>query len=65
MPIFFVIKVFKVFRTFLFKIFAFTFSLFKDSAVLPIYNVGVFFFLLPEIAVLFRVFLFFSAKVII
>jgi hypothetical protein len=44
MPWFLIIKVFKVFRTFLFKVFTLTFPFFESSAVLPIYDVGVSFF---------------------
>jgi hypothetical protein len=65
MPWFTIVKVFEIFLAFLFKIFAFIFSLFKDSAVLPVYGVGISFFLLLKIAVLSRVLLFFSAKVIV
>jgi hypothetical protein len=65
MPVLSVIKVFKIFRTFLLKILTFTLPFFENSTVLLIYNVGVFFFLLFEVAILSRVFLFFLTKVII
>jgi hypothetical protein len=62
---FFIIKVFKVFLAFFLEILPFIFSFFKGSAVLPIYGVGVFFLLLFEVAVLPRVLLLFSAKVVV
>jgi hypothetical protein len=61
----FVIEIFKVFRTFFLKIFTLILLFFKGFIVLLVYNVGISFFLLFEVAVLFRVFLFFSAKIII
>jgi hypothetical protein len=44
---------------------AFIFFLFKDFAVLLVYSVGVSPFLLFEVAVFSRVFLFFPAKVVV
>jgi hypothetical protein len=65
MPLFPIIKAFKVFLAFFLKIFAFALSFLKDSAMLLIYGVGISFFLLFEVTVLSRVLLFFSAKIII
>jgi hypothetical protein len=65
MPVLSAIKIFKIFRIFFLKIFAFIFFFFKSFIVLSVYGVGIFSFLLLKIAVFFRVFLFFSAKIII
>jgi hypothetical protein len=51
MPRFLTVKRFKIFLIFFFEILAFIFFFFKGSAVLPIYNVGIFFLLLFEVAV--------------
>jgi len=60
-----IVKVFEVFLTFFLKILTFAFSFLKGSAILPIYGVGILSFLLFEVTVLSRVFLFFSAKIVI
>jgi hypothetical protein len=65
MPRLTIIKAFKVFRTFLFKILALTLSFFEGFTILLVYGVGISPFLLLEIAVFSRVFLLFSAKIII
>jgi hypothetical protein len=65
MPVLSVIKVFKVFRTFFLKILTFILPFLKDFTVLPIHNVGISSLLLFKIAVLSRVLLLFSAKIII
>jgi len=65
MPWFFTIKAFKIFLDFFFKVFSPFLSLLKDSAVLPVYDVGISSFLRLEIAVLSCVLLFFSAEVIV
>jgi hypothetical protein len=65
MPLLFIIKAFKVFLIFFFAGFTLSFPLFEGFAIVLIYDVGVSFFLLPEIAVLARVFLLFSTKIII
>jgi len=62
---FFIIKAFKVLLAFFLKILSLAFSLLKGFAVLPVYSVGISFFLLLEIAVFFRVLLLFSAKVVV
>jgi hypothetical protein len=60
-----IVKVFEVFLTFFLKILPLAFPLFKDFIVLPVHDVGVSLFLLFEVAVLSRVLLFFSAKVVV
>jgi hypothetical protein len=65
MPWFSAIKAFKILLTFFLKILTFILSLLKDSAVLPIYSVGISSLLLLKIAVLSRVLLLFSAKIIV
>jgi hypothetical protein len=65
MPRFSIVKAFKVFLAFPFKVLSLIFSLFKGFAMLSVYSVGIFSFLLFEIAILSRVFLFFSAKIIV
>ena len=65
MPLLLIVKVFKIFRIFFLKVLALTFSFFKGSVMLLIYDVGISPFLLFEVAVLSRIFLFFSAKIII
>jgi hypothetical protein len=65
MPRFSTVKTFKVSLAFFFKILSLALSFFKNSAVLPVYGVGISFFLLLKVAVLSRVFLLSSAKVIV
>jgi hypothetical protein len=65
MPVLSAIKIFKIFRTFFLKILTFTLSFFENFIVLPVYDVGIFSFLLFKIAVFSRVLLFLSVKVII
>jgi hypothetical protein len=65
MPRFFIIKIFKVSLAFLFKIFPLILSLFKGFAILSVYGVRISLFLLFKVAVFSRVFLLFSAKVIV
>jgi hypothetical protein len=65
MPWFFIIKAFKVPLALFLKILFFALSLLKDFAVLLVYGVEISFFLLFEVAVLPRVFLLFSAKIIV
>jgi hypothetical protein len=65
MPLFTVVKAFKVLLTFFLKILAFAFSSLKDFAILPVHSVGVSPSILFKVAVLSRVLLFFSAKIII
>jgi len=62
---FFIVKAFEVFLAFFLKIFSLALFLLKDFVILPVYNVGISFFLLFKIAVLSRVFLLFSAKVVV
>jgi hypothetical protein len=59
------VKAFKVFLDFFFKVLAFVFPFFKNSAILSVYGVKISLFLLLEIAVSPRVLLLFSAKIII
>jgi hypothetical protein len=65
MPFFSVIKIFKVFLAFLFKGLTFSLSLFKGSAILSVYNVGISLSLKFKIAIFTGVFLFSSAKIVI
>jgi hypothetical protein len=62
---FFTVKAFKVFLTLFLKVLPLILPLFKGSTILPVYGVGISLFLLLKIAVLSRVFLLFSAKVIV
>ena len=64
MSLFTAIKIIEILLTF-FKILAFALFSLKGFAILPVYSVGIFLFLLFKIAVFPRVFLFLSAKVII
>jgi hypothetical protein len=65
MSLFTAVKVFKIFLTFFLKILALALPFLKNSAMLLVYDVGISFSLLFKIAILSRVFLFSSTKVII